>query len=44
MPGSQPRPDLDAQIAHPRPHETRGEQVENARGTDVMKKRSTASA
>jgi hypothetical protein len=28
MSGSQPRPDLDAQIAHPRPHRTRGEQVD----------------
>jgi GNAT superfamily N-acetyltransferase len=26
MSGSQPRPDLDAQIAHPRPHRTRGTQ------------------
>lgn len=33
MSGSQPRPDLDAQIAHPRPHRTRGTQMQNARGT-----------
>lgn len=35
MSGSQPRPDLDAQIAHPRPHRTRGTQMQNARGTGV---------
>jgi hypothetical protein len=28
MSSSQPRPDLDAQLAHPRPHRTRGEQVD----------------
>jgi hypothetical protein len=42
---SQPRPDLNAQIARPRPHRTHGGQVDDdARGTDVMKKRSAASA
>jgi hypothetical protein len=38
MSSSQPRPDLDAQIARPRPHRTRGGQVEDARRTAIWRR------